>query len=103
MCWSASVSSAMVVAGAAATIYVARRGQPRAIWLTLGYFTVMEALQAAGYYVVNNCGSPANQVVALGHQIGELVRSASKDGDPHLGDCAGHLCVVVRASFIAEC
>lgn len=65
MCWSAGVSTAMVVTGTAATIYVARKGQSPAIWLTLAYFTVMEALQAAGYLVVDVCGSPANQVLTL--------------------------------------
>jgi len=65
MCWSASVSVAMVGLGAAATVVTARRGEPRAIWMTLGYFTVMEALQAAGYAVVDQCGSPANQSLTL--------------------------------------
>jgi len=65
MCWSASVSIAMVGLGAAATAVTARRGEPRAIWMTLGYFTVMEALQAAGYAVVDQCGSPANQSITL--------------------------------------
>jgi Family of unknown function (DUF5765) len=65
MCWSFSVSTAMVITGAATTVYAARKNQPAAIYLTLGYFTVMEALQAAGYLVVNACGSPANQVLTL--------------------------------------
>lgn len=46
MCWSLSVSTGMVIVGAAATVYTARKGQPAAIYLTLGYFTTMEALQA---------------------------------------------------------
>src|SRR4029450_4606048 len=65
MCWSFSVSTAMVITGAATTVYAARKNQPAAIYLTLGYFTAMDALQAAGYLVVNACGSPANQVLTL--------------------------------------
>lgn len=65
MCWSASVSIAMVGVGAAATVVVAVRGQPPAIWLTLGYFTAMEALQAAGYGVVDQCGTTSNQAITL--------------------------------------
>ncbi|MEL6418044.1 MAG: DUF5765 domain-containing protein, partial [Pseudomonadota bacterium] len=42
----------MVGLGTAATVAAARRGEPKAIWLTMGYFTAMEALQAAGYRVV---------------------------------------------------
>lgn len=65
MCWSASVSVAMVGVGAVATGVVAARGQPPAIWLTLGYFTVMEALQATGYAVVDQCGARSNQAITL--------------------------------------
>ena len=65
MCWSLGVSTGMVVVGTAATVYTARKGQPAAIYLTIGYFTIMEALQAAGYLVVNQCGLAANQVLTL--------------------------------------
>jgi Family of unknown function (DUF5765) len=65
MCWSATASITMVGVGAVATSVVAARGQPRAIWLTLGYFTGMEALQAAGYAVVNQCDAASNQTITL--------------------------------------
>lgn len=65
MCWNASASVAMVGLGATATVLLASRGEPKAIWLTLGYFTVMEALQAAGYLVVDNCGSPSNKTITI--------------------------------------
>lgn len=65
MCWSAAASVAMVGAGAAATVVTARRGMPLPVPLALGYFTVMEALQAAGYAVVDECASPANQSLTL--------------------------------------
>lgn len=65
MCWSATASVAMVAIGTtAAGVAVAHR-QPPAIWLTLGYFTIMEALQAAGYAVIDQCGSLLNQSIAL--------------------------------------
>lgn len=65
MCWSESASIAMVGLGASVSAIAAYRGQPPAIWLTLGYFTVMEALQAAGYAVVDDCGSLANKSLTL--------------------------------------
>lgn len=65
MCWSATASLAMVGLGGIATVVTFRRGEPKAIWLTVGYFTVMEALQAAGYAVVDQCGSSANQSITL--------------------------------------
>ncbi len=65
MCWGATMSITMVGVGAVATGVAAARGQPRAIWLTLGYFTVMEALQASGYAVIDQCGAPSNQTITL--------------------------------------
>lgn len=55
----------MVAIGGAATAVTLLRGEPRGIWVTLGYFTVMEALQATGYAVVDECGSPANRTVTV--------------------------------------
>lgn len=65
MCWGVGATVAMMAAGAAGTVVTARRGEPVAIPLTLGYFTVMEALQLAGYGVIDQCSSPANQTVTL--------------------------------------
>ncbi|MGB5559139.1 MAG: DUF5765 domain-containing protein [Paracoccaceae bacterium] len=63
MCWSTTASIVMVGVGAAATLVTARRGDPAAVWGTIGYFTLMEGLQAAGYGVVDQCGSPANRAL----------------------------------------
>jgi hypothetical protein len=41
------------------------RGEPKAIWITIGYFTFMEGLQATGYAVVDECSNPANVSIAL--------------------------------------
>jgi hypothetical protein len=65
MCWSPEASAAMVVAGAAATAVARHKGQPAAIWITLGYFTAMEALQLSGYAVLDQCGTTANRSVTL--------------------------------------
>ncbi len=65
MCWSAEVSLVMVGAGGAATAVSIARGDPKAVWFAIGYFTVMEALQAAGYAVVDQCGTPSNRGIAL--------------------------------------
>ena len=63
MCWSETASWAMVAVGGAMTVHTARRGDPVPVPVTFGYFTVMEALQGAGYRVVDACGSPTNEVI----------------------------------------
>ncbi|MDQ2090673.1 DUF5765 domain-containing protein [Marimonas arenosa] len=65
MCWSEGASVAMVGIGAAATVITTRRGEPSAIPITLGFFTLMEALQVAGYWVVDECSLPVNQSVTV--------------------------------------
>ncbi len=65
MCWSLTVSVGMVALGCCATILARRRGLPTAVWIGLGYFTSMEALQAAGYLVINACGTFANQAITI--------------------------------------
>jgi len=65
MCWSMGVSLGMVALGGAATAVTIRRGDAPAIPVTLGYFTVMEALQVAGYAVIDDCTSPVNQSVTV--------------------------------------
>ncbi len=65
MCFSLTVSAAMVGLGGAATALTIRRRDTPAVPLTLGYFTVMEALQVAGYLVIDRCGTPANETVTL--------------------------------------
>lgn len=65
MCWSASVSLGVVALGAVATTVAIRRGEAWPIPLALGYFTAMEALQVAGYGVLDECGTGANRTVTL--------------------------------------
>jgi len=59
------VSATMVALGGAATAVTIKRGDAPAIPVTLGYFTVMEALQVAGYAVINDCTSSVNQTVTI--------------------------------------
>lgn len=63
MCWSETASVAMVAIGGAATAVTFMRGDPKAIWLTMGYFTAMEGLQALGYPFVDQCTSPENRLI----------------------------------------
>lgn len=65
MCWGEGASVAMVGIGAAATGIAISRGMPRAIPTALGYFTVMELLQASSYGVIGQCGTPANETLTL--------------------------------------
>ncbi|MFY0312440.1 DUF5765 domain-containing protein [Leisingera sp. D0M16] len=65
MCWSLEASAAMAAAGTAAAVVCWRQGQPLAVWGVLGYFTVMEVLQIAGYLTVNDCSSAANKGTTL--------------------------------------
>ncbi|MDJ0992214.1 MAG: DUF5765 domain-containing protein [Dinoroseobacter sp.] len=63
MCWSETASVAMVGLGAAATVVTLRRGEAPAIPATLAFFTLMEGLQAVGYQVIDQCGTPANVAI----------------------------------------
>ena len=65
MCWNAEVSIVMVGLGTVATAISYQRDHPPAFWLTLAFFTVMEALQVAGYAVLDQCGSTTNQSVTV--------------------------------------
>jgi hypothetical protein len=55
----------MVLAGGVATAVTYRRGETTAIWATMAYFTAMEALQVAGYLVVDQCGTVTNRSVTV--------------------------------------
>lgn len=65
MCWSEGATVTMVGVGAIATVITARRGEPLAIPFTLAFFTLMEALQVAGYEVIDQCGLTSNKTVTL--------------------------------------
>ncbi len=61
MCWNVEASVAVVALGGAAAVTTYRRKDAPAIWITLGFFTLMEGLQVWGYLVLDQCGTPANR------------------------------------------
>ena len=63
MCWNVEASTTVAALGFAATGYAADRKEAPALWAPLGYFSIMEALQAYAYFVLNDCTAPANQLV----------------------------------------
>jgi len=65
MCWSEGASMAMVGLGTVATVVTAWRGEAKAIPITLAFFTFMEALQAAGYLVIDQCTLVPNKTVTI--------------------------------------
>lgn len=65
MCWNLPVSVGMAALGGGASVISRRRGAPDSIWIALAFFASMEALQAAGYLVINACGTPANRVITF--------------------------------------
>ncbi len=65
MCWSGEASTAVATAGVLSTLYAAYKKQPAPLWLCLGYFSLMEALQAYTYSVIDQCDNPSNQIATL--------------------------------------
>jgi len=46
-------------------MYAAYRKEPPPLWVALGYFSLMEVLQAYTYTVIDDCTNPANQIATL--------------------------------------
>ena len=65
MCWNGKASTVLAVIGLSTTLYAAWKKEPTALWITLGYFSLMEALQAYTYLVINQCSVPSNQIATL--------------------------------------
>lgn len=65
MCWSGEASAVLATAGITTTVYLAKKGTPRDLWMPLGYFTLMEMLQAFTYIWINACDQPPNQIFTL--------------------------------------
>lgn len=65
MCWSGEASAVLAAVGIGSTIYAARKGEDRRLWMPLGYFSLMELLQAFTYTVIDDCANPANQIATL--------------------------------------
>ena len=65
MCWGVGITATMVAAGVGAAAITHRRGAPWPVPLTLGFFAAMEAIQLAGYGVIDECGGSANRAVTI--------------------------------------
>src|SRR4051812_37524971 len=65
MCWSGQASAVLASAGIATTIYAAWKKEPAPLWIALGYFSLMELLQAFTYSVIDDCINPTNQIATL--------------------------------------
>ena len=63
MCWNVEASTTVAALEFVATGYAAYRKEAPALWAPLGYFSIMEALQAYAYLVLNDCTAPVNQLV----------------------------------------
>ncbi|MCX7338303.1 MAG: DUF5765 domain-containing protein [Alphaproteobacteria bacterium] len=65
MCWSGEASTVLATIGLSSCAYAAYKKEPAAIWVCLGYFSLMEALQAYTYSVIDQCSLPSNQIATL--------------------------------------
>jgi hypothetical protein len=65
MCWSGQASAVLATIGTLSTAYAAYKKEPTTLWVCLGYFTLMEWLQAFTYSVIDNCALPENQIATL--------------------------------------
>jgi len=65
MCWSGEASTVLATVGVSGALYAAYRREPGALWGTLLYFALMEALQAYTYTVINQCSLPSNQIATI--------------------------------------
>ncbi len=63
MCWSAGASVAATALGGAATVYAAKKKLPKERTFILGYFTLMELLQALSYIWINQCDVSSNALL----------------------------------------
>jgi hypothetical protein len=65
MCWSGEASAAIAAVGISTAIYAAIKKEPISLWVPLGYFSLMEILQALTYRVIDQCDAPMNQIYTL--------------------------------------
>jgi len=65
MCWSGEASAVLAGVGLGSTIYFYLKKEPLALCSALGFFSLMEALQAYTYTVIDDCASPGNQIATL--------------------------------------
>ena len=65
MCWSGEASAVLATVGLSSTAYVAYKGEKKELWIPLGYFSLMELLQAVTYMVIDDCSYWVNQLLTM--------------------------------------
>ena len=65
MCWSGEASTVLASIGLTSTVYFYYKKEPAALCAALGYFSLMEVLQAYTYTVIDDCSNPGNQIATL--------------------------------------
>jgi len=65
MCWSGEASAVLATIGISTACYLAIKKEHRALYISLGYFSLMELLQAFTYTVIDQCQLPLNQVLTF--------------------------------------
>lgn len=65
MCWSMEASVALTAVGTAGLTTGIYRKQPKELLIPMGYFTLMEGIQALSYTVINACDAPLNQFLTI--------------------------------------
>lgn len=65
MCWNGEASAVVAAIGLGSTAYAVYKREPVVLTTALGYFSLMELLQAVSYTVVDQCGTPLNETMTL--------------------------------------
>ena len=65
MCWSGEASAVLATVGLTSTAYFYYKKESIPLCVALGYFSLMELLQAYTYLVIDQCDNPANQIATL--------------------------------------
>jgi len=65
MCWSGEASTVLAVTGLSSTAYFYYKKEPAVLCYALGFFSLMEALQAFTYLVIDQCENPSNQIATF--------------------------------------
>jgi hypothetical protein len=63
MCWSFGASFIFAIIGFIASGYLIYKKESKLLWIPIGYFAIMELLQAITYFSLNQCSLPINQLL----------------------------------------
>src|SRR3546814_10039960 len=62
---SSDLSTVVAAIGLGSTAYAIYKREPAVLTTALGYFSLMELLQAVSYSVVDQCGTPLNETMTF--------------------------------------